>query len=215
MKRHTGVHAVILAILLSLYLSSGGPALGQGKGTPRPNYPSGFAPGTRVTLLEDHPTVPELKKGMSGTIICCDAWTPGSILVAGTCARRQWQEGFASPTSQGYVSGRRRGLIRRRSNWACLSARSVWCSRMWRVARIDDRRRQHVPLVSDMRPGRTLAAAHRHSGACATCSAAVASSGGPAGSATTSIIRSCRWTIGTIRSADRWCATSTTAIAWC
>jgi hypothetical protein len=83
MKRHTGVHAVIVAILLSLFLSGGGPALGQGKVAPRPNYPSGFAPGTRVTLLEDHPAVPELKRGMSGTIICCDAVDgSGAILVS-------------------------------------------------------------------------------------------------------------------------------------
>jgi hypothetical protein len=108
MKRYTGVHAVIVAILSCICLSSGGLAWGQPKGTPRPYYPSGFAPGTRVTLLEDNPAVAELKKGMSGTIICCDTIDgSGSILVSWDLYSGGQDEegGCVSPLVGSYVPG--------------------------------------------------------------------------------------------------------------
>jgi hypothetical protein len=88
MRRHTIVHAVIVGILFLVCLDGIGPssglALAQDKDNPRPNYPAGFAPGVRVTLLEDAPTVGlGLEAGMSGTIVCCqEGDCTGSILVA-------------------------------------------------------------------------------------------------------------------------------------
>jgi hypothetical protein len=108
MRRYSGGHAVIVAILSFICLSGGGSVWGQPKGTPRPYYPSGFAPGTRVTLLEDNPAVPELMKGMSGTIICCDAIDgSGSILVSWDLySGGQDEEGSCvSPLAGSYVSG--------------------------------------------------------------------------------------------------------------
>jgi hypothetical protein len=83
MKRHV-VCTVVSGILLSACLG-GSAAWGQDKqGTPRPSYPSGFAPGTRVTLLEDAPAVAEgFQAGRSGTVIGCDsADCSRSILVS-------------------------------------------------------------------------------------------------------------------------------------
>ncbi len=104
MKRHTIVYGVIAAILLVVCMQgispSSGLALAQEKGSPRPNYPAGFAPGVRVTLLEDAPTLLSgLETGMSGTIICCQetdctgvllvAWdlqSPSGVDVARSCS---------------------------------------------------------------------------------------------------------------------------------
>lgn len=78
MKRHTVVRRISLGILLLVCLGgmhhSLGLAVAAEPGTARPTYPAGFAPGVRVTLLEDNPAAGVgLKTGMSGTIVCCDA----------------------------------------------------------------------------------------------------------------------------------------------
>jgi len=82
MNRHVVLHAMFLSILFMVCLGAGGSAAAQG--TPRPSYPSGFAPGTRVFLLADAPVVGDgLLAGMAGTVICCDAGDcTGSILVS-------------------------------------------------------------------------------------------------------------------------------------
>jgi len=69
-------------VLLAICLGASGAWAAEGDG--RPTYPAGFAPGTRVVLLADAPTVGEgLRMGMSGTIICCDANDcTGSLLVS-------------------------------------------------------------------------------------------------------------------------------------
>jgi hypothetical protein len=84
MNRHVVVCSAILGILLLVCLVAGGWAGTLPGGIPRPSYPSGFAPGTRVLLLADAPGVaPELQAGMAGTIICCDADDcSGSLLVS-------------------------------------------------------------------------------------------------------------------------------------
>lgn len=87
MKRHTVVHRVGLGILLLCCLGgvnySHGLAVAAEPGAARPTYPAGFAPGVRVTLLEDAPAAGAgLKTGMSGTIVCCDmADCTGSLVV--------------------------------------------------------------------------------------------------------------------------------------
>ncbi len=65
-------------------LSPGQTACSRPLGDVRPNYPSGFLPGTRVVLLADAPAMGEdLRAGRAGTILCCDANDcTGSILVS-------------------------------------------------------------------------------------------------------------------------------------
>ncbi len=81
MSRHVVFHSVVAGMLLLVFVGVDG--LAQ-KGTPRPSFPSGFAPGTRVMLLAHDPAVtPGLEAGTAGTIICCDANDcSGSLLVS-------------------------------------------------------------------------------------------------------------------------------------
>ncbi len=83
MNRHVVRYAMVLLVVFLLCCSTITNA-DDPNGVRRPSYPSGFAPGTRVVLLADEPSVGEgLLKGMAGTILCCDATDcSGSILVS-------------------------------------------------------------------------------------------------------------------------------------
>jgi hypothetical protein len=82
MNRHGIQHTAFLAVLSAVCL--GASSVWAAEGDVRPTYPAGFAPGTRVVLLADAPTVGEgLRTGMAGTILCCDANDcTGSLLVS-------------------------------------------------------------------------------------------------------------------------------------
>jgi hypothetical protein len=82
MNRHSIRHTACLAALW--VVCSGVTGVLASEGIIRPSYPSGFAPGTRVVLLADAPTVGEgLRTGMAGTILCCDAEDcSGALLVS-------------------------------------------------------------------------------------------------------------------------------------
>jgi hypothetical protein len=88
MGRHSAIRTVgwsiLFGVCFGVFNSLGGPAVAGEQGTPRPSYPSGFAPGTRVVLLEENVALdPGLRAGLSGTIIGCDAADcSGSILVS-------------------------------------------------------------------------------------------------------------------------------------
>ena len=81
MSRHVIFRSFVVGIVLLAFLGVDG--LAQ-KGIPRPSFPSGFAPGTRVMLLANEPAVaPGLEAGMAGTVVCCDAEDcSGSLLVS-------------------------------------------------------------------------------------------------------------------------------------
>ena len=76
MERHIIYHPVTVAVLLLVCLAAGGlvaRAADPNQGTPRVMYTTDYVPGTRVVLLDEQlADAPELKAGMSGTIICCD-----------------------------------------------------------------------------------------------------------------------------------------------
>ncbi|HON90239.1 MAG TPA: CARDB domain-containing protein [Sedimentisphaerales bacterium] len=82
MNRHSIQQKTFWTVLAGFCLGAG--SVLADEGYVRPTYPAGFAPGTRVVLLADAPTVGEgLRAGMSGTIICCDtADCTGSLLVS-------------------------------------------------------------------------------------------------------------------------------------
>jgi hypothetical protein len=83
MNRHVIRYAIVLSVVFLIcvgaVVNADDPA-----GVRRPNYPAGFAPGTRVVLLADEPVVGEgLAKGMAGTILCCDTTDcTGSLLIS-------------------------------------------------------------------------------------------------------------------------------------
>ncbi|HNS23116.1 MAG TPA: CARDB domain-containing protein [Sedimentisphaerales bacterium] len=83
MNRHVIRYAMVLSVVFLVCGSTIANA-DDPSGVRRPSYPAGFAPGTRVVLLEDAPTVGEgLLKGMAGTVLCCDAVDcTGSLLVS-------------------------------------------------------------------------------------------------------------------------------------
>lgn len=82
MNRHSTQRTKWWAILSVVCVGASGVLAAEGDG--RATYPAGFAPGTRVVLLADAPTVGEgLKSGMGGTILCCDTDDcTGSLLVS-------------------------------------------------------------------------------------------------------------------------------------
>lgn len=68
-------------LLLNCFITTGDAGT---VGTPRPVYPSGLAPGTRVVLLVDEPVAgPGLEAGMAGTVLCAEADDgTGSLLIS-------------------------------------------------------------------------------------------------------------------------------------
>lgn len=72
MDRHIISHPIVLLIVLAVCAGAVGNSAPPG--TPRPSYPSGFSPGTRVVLLAEYPiAAPGMAPGRAGTVICCDA----------------------------------------------------------------------------------------------------------------------------------------------
>lgn len=72
MNRYAVRHSTFL--LAAILVCAGANGLFASSGDVRPDYPLGFAPGTRVVLLRDAATLDEaLRAGRAGTILCCDA----------------------------------------------------------------------------------------------------------------------------------------------
>lgn len=76
MNRHTFLFVMVVAVVVTVCSGAAEPI--------RPSYPFGFAPGTRVVLLDGAASVGDgLAVGMAGTVICCDAVDcSGSLLVS-------------------------------------------------------------------------------------------------------------------------------------